>query len=118
MAEQMLQGFVITTHFTGNSLIEVGGDAAWCEFYTLATHRLAADDTGPERDYVTSVRYIDRMECREGDWRIARRQCILDWGRTDPVPAYCDGNKTGPARRDREDPSYLMAVAAGAARGA
>ncbi len=110
MAEQMLQGFVITTHFTGNALVEVEGDAAWCEFYTLATHRIAADDKGPERDYVTAVRYIDHMECRDGDWRIRHRHCVLDWGRTDPVPEYCEGDKIGAATRDRGDPSYLMAA--------
>jgi len=106
MAEQMLSGFAATTHFTGNQLITVDGDAAWCEFYTLATHRIAADDNGPDRDYVCSVRYIDRMERRGGEWRIARRKCVLDWARTDPVPDFCDGDKSGEARRDRSDPSY------------
>ncbi|MFV8819797.1 nuclear transport factor 2 family protein [Haliea sp. E17] len=106
MAEQMLRGFVITTHFTGNALIEVRGDLARCEFYTLATHRIAADEKGPERDYVTAVRYIDQMECRDSDWRIARRHCVLDWGRTDAVPEYCEGDKVGAATRDRSDPSY------------
>ena len=98
--------FTATTHMTGNQLIRVEGESAWCEFYTLATHRIAADENGPERDYVASVRYVDRMECRSGEWRIARRQCILDWARSDPVPEYCDGPKTGGARRDRSDPSY------------
>lgn len=109
MAEQMLNNFVITTHFTGNTLIEVKGDSAWCEFYTLATHRIAADDKGPDRDFITSVRYIDRMECREEDWRIKRRLCVLDWARTDPVPEACEGDKSGAGRRDRNDPSYLVA---------
>ena len=110
MAEQMLQGFVATTHFTGNSLIQVKGDRAWCEFYTLATHRIARDEKGPERDYATSVRYIDHMACRDGDWRILTRLCVLDWGRTDPVPEQCEGDKMGAARRDRSDPSYLKAA--------
>lgn len=106
MARNMLSGFAATTHFTGNSLVEVAGDGATCEFYTLATHRISADAKGPERDYACSVRYIDRMEKRGGEWRIARRQCVLDWARSDPVPAYCDGDKEGDARRDRSDPSY------------
>jgi hypothetical protein len=106
MAQESLGRFTATTHMTGNQLIRVEGNSAWCEFYTLATHRIAADENGPERDYVASVRYVDRMECRSGEWRIARRQCILDWARSDPVPEYCDGPKTGGARRDRSDPSY------------
>jgi hypothetical protein len=107
MAKQSLASFALTTHFTGNHLIEVDGDTACTEFYTRATHRLVADDKGPERDYVASVRYIDRMECRDGEWRIARRQCVLDWARTDPVPEHCEGPKTGTARRDRSDACYL-----------
>lgn len=106
LARELLQKFVITTHFTGNQLIEVQGDTAWCEFYTLATHRLPADDEGPERDYVTAIRYLDRMEYRDGDWRICRRQCVLDWDRTDPVPAGRAEAGSGKAQRDRSDPSY------------
>lgn len=108
MAETMLAGFSATTHFTGNALIRVEGERAGCEFYTLATHRIAADAKGPERDYATAVRYIDTMERRGGEWRIARRTCLLDWGRTDPVPDFCDGAKAGAARRDRGDPSYRV----------
>jgi len=107
MAKESLARYALTTHFAGNSLIKVDGDSAACEFYTLATHRIAADDNGPERDYAASVRYIDRMERRDGEWRIARRQCMLDWARTDPVPDYCEGPKSGnDARRDLRDPSY------------
>lgn len=106
MAKKSLSGFMLTTHFTGNSIVTLNGDIAHCEFYTRATHRIAADDKGPERDYIASVRYIDRMERRGGEWRIARRNCVLDWARTDPVADYCDGAKTGGARRDRSDPSY------------
>jgi ketosteroid isomerase-like protein len=106
MAEEMLSGFAATTHFTGNQLIKVDGDTAQCEFYTLATHRIAADDKGPERDYKCAVRYLDRMERRGGEWRIARRHCVLDWARTDPVPEFCDGDKSGIATRDGRDPSY------------
>lgn len=108
MAKVQLRGFTVTTHFTGNQLIKVQGERAWCEFYTLATHRIAADENGPERDYVASVRYIDHMQCREGHWRIAKRLCLLDWARTDPVPEKCEGDKSSAGRRDRQDPSYRL----------
>lgn len=107
MAEQMLKNFAITTHFAGNALIEVKNDQAWCEFYALATHRIAADEKGPDRDFITSVRYIDHMGCREGDWRIERRLCVLDWARTDPLTKGFEGDRSSAARRDRSDPSYL-----------
>jgi hypothetical protein len=31
-------------------------------------------------------RYIDRFEQRNGQWRIARRQLVLEWGQTWRVP--------------------------------
>ncbi len=108
MGRQALPGFVKTTHNTGNQNVEVNGDAAWAEHYTVATHRLAADDTGPERDFVTSVRYVDRLECREGDWRIARRVLILDWVRVDPVGEIGPEPEVQAGRRDRSDASYTM----------
>jgi hypothetical protein len=69
-------------------------------------HRIAADDTGPERDFVAYGRYIDRMERRQGEWRIARRKMVMDFMRTDPVPAGDPGLGSGSGARDRSDPSY------------
>ncbi len=62
----MLSKYTVTWHNTGNQLVEADGDAAWAEHYTISSHRIAADDTGPERDFVASGRYIDRMERRDG----------------------------------------------------
>jgi hypothetical protein len=106
-ARQQLPNFVATTHNTGNQIVEVSGDTAWAEHYTVATHRIAADEIGPERDFVTSVRYIDRLECREGDWRIARRELILDWMRSDPVIAIEPRPEVQAGKRDRSDASYM-----------
>jgi hypothetical protein len=106
-AREQLPHFVGTTHNTGNQLVEVSGDKAWAEHYTVATHRIAADDLGPERDFVTSVRYADLLECRDGDWRIVRRELILDWVRSDPVVVIEPRPEVQAGRRDRGDPSYM-----------
>jgi hypothetical protein len=108
MAVKELAAFTGTVHFTGNQLVEVDGDRAWAEHYTTATHRCPADENGPLRDYVAIVRYVDRMERRDGDWRIARRILILDSSRTDPVPDLGPGARSKGARRDRSDPSYSL----------
>jgi len=108
MAKASLAAFAGTTHFTGNQLVEVDGNSAWAEHYTLATHRCPADAEGPLRDYVASVRYVDRMERRDGEWRIAKRVLIPDWTRTDPVPELGPGTRSQSARRDRSDPSYAL----------
>lgn len=106
MGRKSLPNYVMTTHNTGNQLVEVTGDTAWAEHYAVATHRLAADDSGPERDFVASMRYVDRLECRAGEWGIVRRVLVLDWARTDPVdgPGYAGKSHIG--RRDRGDLSY------------
>lgn len=108
MARQALPGFVATTHNTGNQLVEVTGDTAWAEHYAVATHRIAADDKGPERDFVTAVRYVDRLECRDGEWGIVKRKLVFDWGRIDPVGDMRYEPKSAGGRRDRSDPSYAM----------
>ncbi len=105
-ARAALPGFIVTTHNTGNQNVEVNGTTAWAEHYTVATHRLAADEHGPLRDFVTSVRYVDRMESRGGDWRIAHRQLILDWTRTDPLGDLPADPDVPRAQRDRSDLSY------------
>lgn len=107
-AEAALPGFEVTTHNTGNQNIVLNGTTALAEHYTVATHRLAADEHGPLRDFITAVRYIDRMECREGDWRIARRALVLDWTRTDPVGLVPPDPEVPRAQRDRSDLSYTL----------
>ena len=107
-AEAALPGFEVTTHNTGNQNVVLNGTTALAEHYTVATHRLAADEHGPLRDFITAVRYIDRMECREGDWRIARRALVLDWTRTDPVGLVPPDPEVPRAQRDRSDLSYTL----------
>ena len=108
LGRTILSKYVLTWHNTGNQLVEVHGDAAWAEHYTISTHRIAADDKGPERDFIACGRYIDRMERREGEWRIARRTMIVDFTRTDPVPAGETGLGSRRGARDRSDLSYAL----------
>jgi SnoaL-like domain len=104
----MLSQYTVTWHNTGNQLVEIDGDAAWAEHYTISSHRIAAKGDKPERDLVASGRYIDRMEKRNGEWRIARRLLIVDFIRLDPNPPMKQtvGSRSG--ERNRNDPSYAM----------
>jgi hypothetical protein len=108
LGRQVLSRFTVTWHNTGNQLVEVDGDAAWAEHYTISSHRIAADEKGPQRDFVASGRYIDRMERRNGEWRIARRTMLLDFARTDPTPPDDPGLGSRGGARDRSDPSYTL----------
>jgi hypothetical protein len=109
---EVLGRFTVTWHDTGNQLVEVDGDLAWAEHYTTSSHRIAADETGPERDFVASGRYVDRMERRGGEWRIAKRIMLLDFTRTDPVVPEGPGFGNPAGARDRSDPSYGMRLRA------
>jgi hypothetical protein len=103
-----LSHFTVTWHNTGNQLVEVDGDAAWAEHYTISSHRIAASAAGPERDYVASGRYIDRMERRGGEWRIAKRVMLVDFTRLDANPPQEAGYGSRGGERNRNDPSYAM----------
>lgn len=107
----MLANFSVTWHNTGNQLVEVSGDAAWAEHYTISSHRIPASEAGPERDFIVHGRYVDRMEKRGGEWRIARRKMIVDYTRTDPVLPGEPGMGGGGGARDPSDPSYTMRLA-------
>jgi hypothetical protein len=96
-----------TTHFVGNQLVDIDGDVAWHEAYVLAFHRFKAQDSQPAVDWVVNVRYLDRMERREGQWKIADRLVIHDSDRRDLVPgsgALAPGWVRG--NIGRQDPSY------------
>lgn len=105
LGRMMLAQYSVTWHNTGNQLVEVSGDAAWAEHYTISTHRIPAGAEGPERDFVVSGRYVDRFDKRDGEWRIARRKMIVDFTRTDVV-APGGPDMGGEGARDRSDPSY------------
>jgi ketosteroid isomerase-like protein len=103
---EFLGAMTATTHTLGNILITVDGDVAGCESYILAWHRLPADGDTP-RDLTASGRYVDRLERRNGQWKIAHRTVLFDWARFDPVGEEFDlPPEVIFGRRDRNDLSY------------
>ncbi len=69
----------VTQHVLGQSVIELKGETALVETHVLAYHRI---NTGQEeRDTAIGGRYLDRMEKRAGEWRIAQRTMLYDWYR-------------------------------------
>lgn len=72
-----------TLHTLGQSMIALREDSAKVETHVTSYHRI---DTGSEeRDTVIGGRYLDRLEKREGEWRIASRVMLYDWFRDDGV---------------------------------
>lgn len=68
-----------TLHTLGQSLIDLKGDTAAVETHVTAYHRIEMG--GQERDLVIGGRYLDRMEKRNGEWRVAHRVMLYDWMR-------------------------------------
>lgn len=67
----------VTLHTLGQSLIELHSTVALVETHVTAYHRIDMD--GQARDIVLGGRYLDRMEKRQQEWRIAHRIMISDW---------------------------------------
>lgn len=102
--------YVGTTHFLGNELIVVAGDKAVSETYVLAILRF--ENEGKLFDFSGHGRYLDRWECREGEWRITERLTMVDADRIDPVDMRAEGPLTqtlawGKASRDDASYRYL-----------
>ena len=66
-----------TQHVLGQSYIELGGDSARVETHVVSYHRVNMGEE--ERDTCIGGRYLDVMERRAGEWRIASRTMLYDW---------------------------------------
>src|ERR1700761_4774058 len=71
------------THTTANLLIDLDGDTAHAESHILAFARLKKD--GEKFDSLTLARAIDRLEKRDGVWRIAARRMAWEWNHDMPM---------------------------------
>jgi hypothetical protein len=66
-----------TQHVLGQSVVDLDGSTALIETQVISYHRV--DMGAGERDTCIGGRYLDRMEEREGEWRIAERTMLYDW---------------------------------------
>jgi hypothetical protein len=102
-----------TTHSVGNVLIEIdpsNANSARAESYSLAYLR-RTDESGAEWLDFFSGRYVDRFECRDGEWRIAKRVVVHDWSASAALdqasfPLPMDTFTQG--QRDRSDLIYSI----------
>ena len=68
---------VVTQHILGQILITLGKDTARSETHVIGYHRVDVGDGNIDTAIVG--RYLDRLERREEEWRIAERTMIYDW---------------------------------------
>ncbi|MEO8723900.1 MAG: nuclear transport factor 2 family protein [Sphingobium sp.] len=94
-------------HIITNHHCDVDGNTAHCETYWL----FAALDPDGGNLSIGGGRYLDRMEKRDGEWRIAARKCVPDWSGV-PVEGQVSPThramlaQSGINARDETDSSY------------
>ena len=72
--------------FLMNHYVEFEGpDVAFSEAYFTTSGVQILDEQTASQSWFAG-RYIDRFECRDGEWRVYHRVCVQDWGRTDVFP--------------------------------
>lgn len=96
-----------THHLMGNMIIEVQGKTATSETYCIAHHRThptaASNDAvvglnnipaayaAREYELIIGLRYLDRLEERDGEWKILERRLVFDWSRQAPYSGVTSG---------------------------
>jgi hypothetical protein len=104
-------GFSATSHSLTNHHCEIEGDTASCETYVVGG--LLAKDG--KTCIIAPGRYLDKLERRNGEWRIVVRRTIVDmclqgdssWLATPALTGFLKG------RWDRSDPAYQRPIVAG-----
>lgn len=96
------------SHILGQSLITVTGDTAGAETYYVAVTRARGKD-GEALCNQLGGRYVDRLERREGQWRVKHRTCLRDWSVTLRVEEdHFALAGLEPGQRSGLDPSYAV----------
>ncbi len=84
--------------------MQIDGDVAHAESYVIGTMRV--------RDHRTLAliggRYLDRLERRDGVWKIALRRCTIEWTMNGDTSMISQGGFAGFIKGtwDTDDPSY------------
>lgn len=66
-----------TQHVLGQSFIELSDESAKVETHVISYHRV--DMGAGDRDTCIGGRYLDQMEKRSSEWRVAKRVMLYDW---------------------------------------
>ena len=77
-----LNRYEATTHFNGQSTVDLDGERASGESYTIAHHLYT--ENGERKIMIASLRYLDSFAKIDGRWYFAERKLTLDWSETRP----------------------------------
>ena len=108
--EANMSHYKATSHMLGQSLIKLEGDQADVETYFAAFHHAPRGDG--DVMLLVGGRYVDAFERRRGEWRIHRREVLIDSVQDSPMGEALRGisllkPSESLGRRDRQDRSYF-----------
>lgn len=98
------EGMASHSHQMTNILIEVDGDRATSETYSVVTLRRLPDADGTQHHIDVRGRYLDRWSKRDGRCAIDRRIHVMDMQTVGGVPTPANAE----SRRDERDPSHAL----------
>ena len=75
-------------HLLWPARVQVNGDRATAETNVAIMVRQVI--VGIESDLISNSRFLDRLEKRDGTWRMAERACVYEQDRLDPVEHRID----------------------------
>lgn len=102
-----LPNYISTSHYVTNCLVEVDGDRAHAESFVLAAH--LRDDASRRVMDLMNARLVDRLERRDGHWRILERTVVHDWDMTQQIESVERWQDVfEPGRRGLRDFSYSV----------
>lgn len=94
---------------TAQSLLRFFGE-------TYATEAEKQGQLGKDHEYICGGRYLDRLEKRDGVWRILRRKITNEWNQCQVASHIFDEGRPQlfnlPGARDRSDPVYANCLSA------
>ena len=76
-AFRMNEQFDSTQHNVFNHRVDISGNSASAETYSVAYDLKFAEDGSSRMDM--GIRYLDQLVWREGRWQIAHRKLEVDW---------------------------------------
>ena len=84
---EVLPNVAVSSHQFTNILVDVeSANAATSETYCFNVNVFAATAESPATHTTSLLRYLDRFERRDGEWRIVHRRVVTDWSRAETGP--------------------------------
>lgn len=95
-------------HQFSGTIIRIDGASARTISYAHAHVRMKANDDTPAFILRTGLRYLDRLEKRAGEWRIAHRLTKADWVTQTPATAPIVDMGEPAAMHAANDPAKML----------